>query len=1558
MKLRFLSALIVPIVALAVALSAAAKDAPRSFSLSTSRTFAPGESVKIQLYARNVPALEFRVYKVRDAEKFFAGLKDPHSFGVQSYSPAEQIDERTWIERLHDFKADLWWRVRHFFRGQFSDEARDSFREGQGKLGKRSQVVGATEFAQVPLLNESQLVARWKLVTPPAIVSETQQLPIDGLSAGVYLIEATEGTYKAYTVAIVTQIALVERTLNGHAELYAGDRATGAPVAKAEVALWVDGKQQSSGITSEEGLASLATNSVSGKTIDNVWILARHGQDVAIVTPWSYGFGQDRASDLLAYIYTDRPVYRPGHTVHIKAVIRQEKDDQQILPAVKTVKLTVTDADNKAVLTQELPIGAHGTVATDLTLASDAGLGYYSVGVTSNGTQVNQGSFYVEEYKKPEYQVKVTPTVQRVLQGDKIQAVIDARYFFGEPVANAKVKYVVHTSQHYWWDEQDADDSGEADQPSDEGGSEDYAYDQTEQQEQEGMLDADGKLTISLPVAVEGKPRDMDYRIEARVTDAANREVAGHTTVLATYGSFHIDVQPTSYMYKSGDPVRIKVQAQDYDSKPIQTAVHAAVTVSHWDRDTGKWTRTPAANRDATTGADGSVLIDLPLSGNGDFEVTVTAQTPENRTVEANTWVWIWNGSGEWSNPNTQAKIVADKKSYQVGDTAHLLLLTGVPEAWAVVTTEGDTIQSRQLLRASGESVAFDVPITRLAQPNLVINAFFVRNNQIYTAHKSLKVPLVERTLTVTATPSKPKYLPGEKGSFDVLALDSAGKPVQADLSFGEVDEALYSVRPDESGDIVHFFYSQREAELNPQTSFDFYFSGQAGTKSPLLAQLAVAQFHPRMAQVKPGSDLIIPKVRKAFPDTAYWNPNVRTGPDGHAKVEFNFPDSLTTWRTTIRAMTDDGKAGGAVTRVLTRKNLIVRLAAPRFFRVGDEVTLKVIAHNYLETAKDVTFALDVSGLDISSGQTQKVNIPSRGESVVEWRVKARTTGQAVVTAKALTNEESDALEMTLPVLPFGVKQRAADSGVVFSGAGQNQWSFSYPAGSDAASRGLTVTISPSVAGTVFDALDYLTGYPWGCTEQTMSSFLPDVIVAQTVDKLHVQSPIDRATLDDMVSAGLDRLYGFQHDDGGWGWWPDDESRVFMTAYVVSGLGQASGAGYKIDQDRMNKGRAWLQSTLAAHPEMIPDLRAYVVYALATTGGAPKEAFDMAWESRSKLSDEGLALVGLALDAAGDSRAHEAALLLEKKAKTGQDGAHWEGSYDGLLDYWADTSSETTAFALKLLIHQDRSSGLLPQSAQWLAAHRDGDYWYSTKQTAMVIQGLTDYLALSGELANTSDVEVLVNGTSVGKRHFGAGDGMAAPIRIKVPAAQVANGGQVTIRKTGNGITYWSAENAWYSADRKLFQQGQLALNITRDYYLLQKNQPKPTDPITYDLVPLKGVAHVGDIVAVRLALNGTSWKYLLAEDPIPAGTEFLPNNGLYALNHKPDWWADWFTRKEFHDDRAAFFQTEFPGRREYFYLLKVVNPGKFVISPAQAGPMYQSNVNTTTEPATLEVQP
>ena len=109
----------------------------------------------------------------------------------------------------------------------------------------------------------------------------------------------------------------------------------------------------------------------------------------------------------------------------------------------------MTGPDNKVVLEQ----GAAGLGARNGNCgprsAADAALGYYNIDHrcrAANDARSAAGSFYVEEYKKPEYQVTVKPAAPRVLQGNSIQATIEARYFFGEPVAGAKVTYVVHTS--------------------------------------------------------------------------------------------------------------------------------------------------------------------------------------------------------------------------------------------------------------------------------------------------------------------------------------------------------------------------------------------------------------------------------------------------------------------------------------------------------------------------------------------------------------------------------------------------------------------------------------------------------------------------------------------------------------------------------------------------------------------------------------------------------------------------------------------------------------------------------------------------------------------------------------------------------------------------------------------------------------------------------------------------------------------------------------------------------------------------------------------------------
>jgi len=779
---------------------------------------------------------------------------------------------------------------------------------------------------------------------------------------------------------------------------------------------------------------------------------------------------------------------------------------------------------------------------------------------------------------------------------------------------------------------------------------------------------------------------------------------------------------------------------------------------------------------------------------------------------------------------------------------------------------------------------------------------------------------------------------------------------VSADLSFGVVDEAIYSLYPDSSGDIVRTLYPNRFDNASIDSSLQYYFSGSAGLKSPTLAQRE-SRYRPRLAQVKPSSVMVQPKVRKAFPDTAYWAPILHTDSRGHVHVRFTFPDSLTTWRATVRAITDDSRAGSAIDRVIVRKNVIVRMGTPRFLRKGDEITIPVIAHNYLDQAKQIQISLDIHGLDLVAGSPKQIDVASKSDGTVLWRVKASAIGTADLLAKALTNEESDALELTFPVEPSGVSETINRGGV--SGSSSASAMIDFPADTDPAARTLRIEVSPSIAGSLFSALDYLTTYPWGCTEQTMSSFLPNVIVAESLKKLNLTGHIDPSALQAKVNAGFDRLADYQHDDGGWGWWKEDDSRVFMTAYVVSGLGEAA-SSYPLNPQRgqmLQNGQQYLEKQLAQHPRMLPDLRAYVVYALAESGSADLSGqLDTLWSRRNDLSSEGLSFTGLAMLHASDSRAADLAKLLESKAKQQGGLASWPQTYSPILDLEYDDSSESTAFAMRFLSKADPQSPLLPQAAAWLMLNRDNGYWWdSTEQTAMVIFGLVDYLSNSQELNADFNVDVRVNGASVGQRHFTPADALAgATLDITIPAGKLASHNTVDIARTGAGRAYWTAQGTYFSTEHKLYQQGTLSLNVTRDYFRLTPAQDKGS--IVYTLDPLKGTAQIGDILAVHIAVSGSPAKYLFLEDPVPAGTEFLQNEDSYNIVARPSDWSWLFTRREFDDDRAVIFATDFSGHQESFYLLKVVNPGSFEISPAHVEPMYQPGIQAASDELHLDV--
>src|SRR6185437_12175363 len=687
-----------------------------SFNLSTNQTFSSNEQPKIHIYTRNVDALEFRIYRVNDPVKFMTNLRDMHSFGrEEGLLPAEQIDERTWLEKFHDWKASLWDTIRDFFRHQFSHQARTQLRVHQSTIERHSRIVSEAEFAQVPLLNSSQLIARWRQLTPPTFFSDHNILPVQKLAPGLYLLEATNGHLKAYTVVIVSDIALVTRTSNKGIIAFVVDRNTGAPIPGATVQSGIGQHPLATATTDADGVASLPALTDKSSP-DNFYVFAVKDAQFAASTPstWAMSF-QFGAGAFAGYAFTDRPVYRPTHTVHWKAILREHSGNTLVLPKAKSAHVVINDENDKAVFERDMPLNAEG----DVTLPVDASLGYYTLRIGDQPYGGVTASFHVEDYRKPEYRVSVIAKDKRVIEGQTATVKIDSRYFFGEPVANAKVKYRIYHERNWGWfgEDEDSDDEESAAANAYQGTEEDSSNPGDEEAEKTGKLGPDGTMTIQVPTRVDtfnNRHYDLDYVIEAGVTDAANREITGRGRFTATYSTFRIRIEPDRYLVHPGEAVRFNVLAQDYDNKPISTHVHVQLNYYTWQHGQRQVVAGPSA--DVQTGADGKATGGIPVTNPpypyAELDATADAVQPNTPNPTASTSIWIPSSNLYDFSENQNAQILSDKKSYAPGDTAHLTLVSEDAGFYALILVEGDSLQHRQLIHSDNKTANFDVPIT------------------------------------------------------------------------------------------------------------------------------------------------------------------------------------------------------------------------------------------------------------------------------------------------------------------------------------------------------------------------------------------------------------------------------------------------------------------------------------------------------------------------------------------------------------------------------------------------------------------------------------------------------------------------------------------------------------------------------------------------------------------------------------------------------------------------------------------------------------------------------
>lgn len=1531
------------------------------FNLNSYRAFAPGETVTVNINGRfkKKTEVKLQVYRINDPVLFFREQPNVHSPGMaydEEGKPRNTIDLKDgkryrklkdWTEKV---QGDRYWSSRE--------------------------------------------------VTVP--VSEK----------GVYLVTATARDKTAMTVAIVTEGGLIlkrsDETLLGYAvSLKDGRKSPDTRMIFRNESKIVEARTDADGI---------ATASMESLTPDES---EEDGEDMG--RHWGYGnslvaFGEadgnffisdsyyyrywaaSRNGSYRTYVHTDRPVYRPAQTVYYRGIVRRQlQDGTYSLPTEKKVAVDIRDSRGGELLKDTVEIDDFGTFHGELTLGDEPPLGDYGIQVMIAGEAAGYFSFAVEEYKKPEYEVTVATEKESYTRGDRITATVRADYYFGSPVAEGTVQYRILRSRYWrpWWSGTEWAYLYKSMPAYNPYGSE-YV------DGGEGTLKPDGTFSFSFeaPKDIDG---DFTYTLVAQVTDASRREISGSTSVRVTRGTFFLTAGTDRYVYKPGEKVTLNVGAWEFEGdKGVAAAFDVKVKRTWWDRGYDKSHEEHVWSGSGKTGTDGTgtVTFETPKPGYLTAEITATDERGNEITTSASIYV-ADRENGWWDNRSSAVQIIPDRDLYKPGDVMSALVIMPVEGADILVTTEGPTIFNYRVERLSGNSAVIRIPIEERFAPAFFPSVATLVGDRMYAVDRQVMVAPEGKIIKLEITTDKNEYKPGEKGTVTVRALDGNGEPVpETDLAVGLVDEAIYAIRPENAPEIEGFFYGQRWNQVQTTSSLDFRFyaeaiireEGASQTANPVLEDAIgangrsiwmdkAAAFAADDAGGSDGNILVTPALRKDFRDLMFWTHSVRTDRNGYAKLPVTFPDNLTTWRITARGVTRATQVGQATAEVIARKDLLVRMETPRFITQGDELVIAANVHNYLATDKQVKVEFTAQGVK-QEKRSVTVTVPANGEKRVDWKITAPDLGTATLTVKALTNEESDAMEMSVPIMPQGVKTGTSAIVDIAETNGSRTMNLAIPANGKLETGELYVSLSPSAASSMLGALDDLIGYPYGCVEQTMSRFLPTVVVANVLEDLDV--PFDQQKKEEMpkmVDQGLKRLYGLQHGDGGWGWWENDETNPFMTAYVMYGLKTARDAGYQISEERFTQGLAKLYEMIESRvaggglggnnsdKKLNATTEAYMLYTASLAdpkgeqGGLTRDRIrDLSGEK--KINNYSVALLALAAAEQGETGlAKSLAARLVGSATETAGGASWSGTawhYN-----WEDDEVETSAAAIKALLKIEGETELVKKGVRWLLGQKDGDSWYNTRRTAMVIYSLVDYLRASNELEPDYTLAVKVNGKTVLTQRVTKEDVFKPEIRIKVDAGSLRQGeNTVTVEKSGAGRLYASSRLVYYATGNAI-KPGEAGFKVVREYFRLKRVLKK--GKYVYEKEKITGPVKSGDEIFVKLHVTPErSYEYFMMEDPLPAGCEVITQTDGYNIvgengydQEKEDayyrgWgWNWWYADRDVRDEKVAFFATRIePKSYTLTYIMRAQIPGQYSVMPAVASLMYYPDVrgNSGTE--------
>ncbi len=1405
------------------------------------------------------------------------------------------------------------------------------------------------------------------------------------LSPGLYYLRMdpiTPGSGSSNYMLVVSNIQITFKLGITDALVWAVDLRTGKAVADAPVAIYDEnGAVLARGQTGVDGVYAAPVPPRQDPYGISYAVLGNPGDDAfgMSLSTWNMGidasyfgissnYAQPVEKD---YVYTDRPIYRPGQTVYFNDVSRLANNARYSLSASGTISLTLYNDAGEPLTNFNLPLSAFGTAHGQYELSPEARPGIYRLGNENSSIY-----FQVADYRKPEINLQVSFASPQAQFGQTLAASVNARYFFDAPVSNTAVQWTLYAKTSTF------------DLPGYQVGKNgadlfsffprfDLSFLGDQVASGQAQTGSDGLLSLSLPTQnAKVKDERSTYTLEVTVTDESGLPVSARASIEVNPDAFYIGVKPDLWVGQAGKALPFEVFSAGWGQTPAASkSLHAEFQKVIWVRQnpplelqaygpnyTPQYT--PAGSTDFVTGADGLARIQFTPADPGTYQLSVSGGNALTTLI-----LWVGGpGQAVWPDlPNQRLRLTADRRSYNPGETASVFIPNPFPQGGqALVTVERAVVMRHQVIQLQGTGVELPLPLTGDDAPNVYVSVTALGSDSqgrpdFRQGFVELAVNPAQQTLNVSLTSQPERSGPGEPVTFTVHIADAGGKPVQGEFSLSVVDLAVFSLADPNSPDIVAAFYGEQPLGVR--------------TALALAAAASRSSFVP--GGMGGGGGAGAPQVvRENFPDTAYWNAEIATDANGNAQVNMTLPDSLTTWLVDVRGVTQSSLVGQAKAQIITTKPLLIRPATPRFLVSGDHALLAAVVQNTTSTALAADASLQANGfrLDDSTPGEQKVSIPAGGRVRLEWWGIAEDVDKVDAVFSVSAGNLSDAARPAaggLPVLHYTAPQTFATSGVM-DAAGERLELVSLPRSFDSRGGSLRLELSPSLAAGMLDGLSVLEQAPYESTEEILSRFLPNLEVYQALHTFGIDSPDLKARLDRTLSQGLSRLVVRQNQDGGWAWWSNEQSDPYITAYVLFGLVRTSQAGITVDSKAIQRAVDYLNAAMP-NLQMTPnawqiDRMAFMGFALSEAGAASSSTPESLYALRDQMDPWAQALLALTLQKLNPSDERVQTLLtdLQSTALLSATGAHWQDRQQA----WQNLVTPQTATALVVyaLAQREPASTLLPEAVRYLMANRHPDgAWGSTYETAWTLMALTEVMKGTGELGGAYTFTASLNGTPLASGQAGGSPTDLTPVVSTAPLDSLYPDDPNALliqRQGGAGRLYYSA---YLNVNRPVetvppLDQG---LTVSRDFYPSAPACPKS------DCAALQSAA-VGETINVRLTLVVPQDAYnLIVEDYIPAGSEILDTSLKSSQQGTPQpqydpaqpysagwgWW--YFQTPQIYDDHIAFAAGYLPaGSYTLTYNLVMLQAGQFRVLPAHAGLFYFPEVQGTSAGEVFEIKP